>query len=161
MTRRILRGIRLYFFSFALVVAARAIIWPPMTMAQSAPQSTSQSSSQSNSCHGSQKVRQVAELLFGRDVGHRLGVSESAWAHFVAREITPRFPDGFTVTNATGQWRDSTSGTIVHEASKRVEIVLSDTSDDETRLDAVVAAYKRAFHQHSVLVIVRPACVAF
>ena len=27
--------------------------------------------------------------------------------------------------------------------------------------DAVVAAYKRTFHQHSVGVIVRPACVAF
>ena len=33
--------------------------------------------------------------------------------------------------------------------------------DDDARLDAVVAAYKHAFHQHSVGVIVRPACVAF
>jgi hypothetical protein len=160
-TRRILRGIRLYFFSFALVVAARASLCPPIAMAQSAPPSTSQSSSQSISCHGSQKARQVAELLFGRDVGHRLGVSERAWAHFVAREITPRFPDGFTVTNAAGQWRDSASGAIVHEASKRVEIVLPGAADDEARLDAAVAAYKRAFHQHSVLVIVQRACVSF
>jgi hypothetical protein len=144
-----------------VVVAASAGLCPPMARAQPAPQSTSQSLPPSISCHGSQKLRQVAELLFGRDVGHRLGVSESAWTHFVAREITPRFPDGFTVTDAAGQWRDSTRGTIVHEASKRVEIVLPGAADDEARLDAMVAAYKRAFHQHSVVMIVRPACVSF
>jgi hypothetical protein len=116
---------------------------------------------QALSCHGARQVRQVAELLFGRDVGHRLGVSESAWARFVAREMTPRFPDGLTVTDANGQWRDSTDGTIVREPSKHVEIVLPGAADDEARLDAIVAAYKREFHQQSVAVIVRPACVSF
>ncbi|MGA9008613.1 MAG: DUF3574 domain-containing protein [Xanthobacteraceae bacterium] len=81
---------------------------------------------QALSCHA-QQARQVAELLFG----------------FVAHEITPRFPDGFTVTDASGQWRDSADGTIVHEPSERVEIVLPGTADDESRLDAIVSAYKR------------------
>jgi hypothetical protein len=49
----------------------------------------------------------------------------------------------------------------VHEPSKHVEIVLPGNKDDDARLDAVVDAYKRAFRQHSVGVIVRPACVAF
>ena len=57
-------------------------------------------------CHGAQQPKQVAELLFGRDVGHRIGVSEGAFAHFVAGELTPRFPDGLTITDAIGQWRD-------------------------------------------------------
>jgi hypothetical protein len=113
------------------------------------------------SCHGTQQARQVAELLFGRDIGHRLGVSAHAWERFVAREITPRFPDGFTVTDASGQWRDSADGTIVHEPSKRVEIVLPGADDDDSRLDAIVSVYKRQFHQQSVAVIVRPACVSF
>jgi hypothetical protein len=112
-------------------------------------------------CHGAQRARQVAELLFGRDVGHRLAVTESAWTRFVAREITPRFPDGLTVSNADGQWRDPASGAIVREPAKRVEIVLPGATDDEARLEAVVAAYKRAFHQQSVAVIVRSACVSF
>ena len=97
---------------------------------------------QALSCHA-QQARQVAELLFGRGIGHRLGVSARAWARFVAHEITPRFPDGFTVTDASGQWRDSADGTIVHEPSERVEIVLPGTADDESRLDAIVSAYKR------------------
>ncbi len=111
-------------------------------------------------CHGTQQIRQVAELLFGRDIGGRLGVSEAAWTRFLARELTPRFPDGLTVTNATGQWRNR-RGTLVREPAKRVEIVLPGRTGDEARLDAVAAAYKRRFHQQSVVVIVRPACVAF
>lgn len=113
------------------------------------------------SCYGPQKPKMVAELLFGRDIGHRLGVSQSAWARFVASEVTPRFPDGLTITGAIGQWRDRDSGTIMREPSKRVEIVLPGNDDDETRLDAIVTAYKRQFRQRSVGVIVRPACVAF
>ena len=112
-------------------------------------------------CHGAQRPKMVAELLFGRDVGDRVGVSASAWARFVAREIVPRFPDGLTVTDVLGRWRDGRRSRTVREPSKRVEIVLPGNGDDETRLDAVVAAYKRRFRQQSVGLIVWPACVAF
>jgi hypothetical protein len=113
------------------------------------------------SCYGTQRPKQVAELLFGRDVGGRLGVSEAAWRRFVSREITPRFPDGLTVTDAAGQWRDPATGVIEREPSKRVEIVLLGDADDQARLEAIVDAYKHRFHQHAVGIIVRPACVAF
>jgi hypothetical protein len=112
-------------------------------------------------CRGNRQPKMVAELLFGRDIGHRVGVSETEWMRFAARELTPRFPDGLTVTDAIGQWRDSAGGGIVSEPSKHVEIVLPGSADDEARLDAVVAAYKRAFRQRSVGVIVRTACVSF
>jgi len=112
-------------------------------------------------CVAPQQVRQVAELLFGRNIGGRLGVSEAAWGRFVTRELTPRFPDGLTVTNAIGQWRDPTAGRIVHEPSKRVEIVLPGNGDDQARLEAVAHAYKEEFRQRSVGIIVRPACVSF
>jgi hypothetical protein len=116
---------------------------------------------QAASCHGGLKPRDVAELMFGRDIGIRLGASEAGWERFVAHEITPRFPDGLTVSDALGQWRDRTSGKIVREPSKRVEIVLPGNDDDQARLDAVVAAYKRQFRQQAVGVIVRSACVSF
>jgi hypothetical protein len=113
------------------------------------------------SCHGNRQPKMVAELLFGRDIGHRVGVSETEWMRFVARELTPRFPDGLTVTDAVGHWGDGAGGGIAGEPSKHVEIVLPGNADDETQLDAVVAAYKRTFRQHSVGVIVRSACVSF
>jgi hypothetical protein len=112
-------------------------------------------------CSGTQQPKQVAELIFGRDIGKRLGVSESAFARFVAREMTPRFPDGLTITDAVGQWRDPKSDSIVREPSKRVEIVLAGNDSDKARLDAVVEAYKREFRQQAVVVIVRGACVSF
>jgi hypothetical protein len=116
---------------------------------------------QTLACHGVQKPREIAELMFGRNIGNRLGVSEAAWSGFVAREMTPRFPDGLTVVDATGQWRDTKTGKVVREPSKRVEIVLPGAGDDEDKLDAIVAAYKKQFRQQAVGVAVRPACVAF
>jgi hypothetical protein len=113
------------------------------------------------SCHGTQQPKMVAELMFGRDIGDGGGVSEAEWQAFVARELVSRFPDGLTIIDAVGQWRDRDSGRIVQEPSKHVEIVLPGNKDDDARLDAVVDAYKRAFRQHSVGVIVRPACAAF
>src|SRR5687767_6158571 len=51
----------------------------------------------------------VVELLFGRNVGTRLGVSERDFRRFVDREVSPRFPDGFTLLDTTGQFRHADS----------------------------------------------------
>jgi Protein of unknown function (DUF3574) len=108
-------------------------------------------------CHAPQQAKELAELLFGRGTD----ASEFSWARFVARELTPRFPDGLTISDASGQWRNPANSMVVREPSKRVEIVLPGNADDQTRLDAVVTAYKRGFRQRSVVVIVHTACVSF
>ena len=116
---------------------------------------------QTGDCHAGQTPRQVAELLFGRNIGDRLGVSEAQWGRFVDREISPRFPDGLTVLDARGEWRDTARRTIVHEPSKLVEIVLPGKEDDAEQLDRIAQAYKSRFHQQSVGIVVRGACVSF
>jgi hypothetical protein len=116
---------------------------------------------QTPACHAGQMPREVAELLFGRKIGDRLGVSAAQWGRFVDREISPRFPDGLTVFDARGQWRDSARKTIVHEPSKVVEIVLPGKPDDGDRLAAIAQAYKSAFRQQSVGIVIRGACVSF
>jgi uncharacterized protein DUF3574 len=112
-------------------------------------------------CRGGQKPSQVAELMFGRKIGDRIGVSEGEWGRFVDREITPRFPAGLTVFNAAGQWRDKDSNKIVREPSKIVQIVLPGDDGEFSRLNEIAEAYKTRFKQQSVGVIVRPACVSF
>ena len=112
-------------------------------------------------CHAGQQPREVAELLFGRNIGDRLGVSEAQWGRFVDREISPRFPGGLTVLDAKGEWRDSARRTIVHEPSKLVEIVLPGKEDDLEQLDRIAQAYKSRFRQQSVGIMVRGACVSF
>jgi hypothetical protein len=112
-------------------------------------------------CRGAQKAQHVAELIFGRSIARGVEVTDDQWVVFVDREITPRFPDGLTVIEARGQWRDPARRTIVHEPSKRVEIVLPGRTDDQDRLAAIAQAYKSRFHQQSVAIVVRPACVSF
>jgi Protein of unknown function (DUF3574) len=112
-------------------------------------------------CRGGQKPSQVAEMMFGRKIGDRIGVSEGEWGRFVDREITPRFPAGLTVFNAAGQWRDKASNKIVREPSKIVQIVLPGDDGEFSRLNEIAEAYKTRFKQQSVGVIVRPACVSF
>ena len=126
-----------------------------------APAGCAGAQSPQSRCYGMQQPRQVAELVFGRNIGRSLGVSESAWSRFVDDEMVPRFPDGLTVTEATGGSQDRAAGTLLHEPSKHVEIVLPGRPDDEARLNAIVAAYKRRFAQKSVMVLVREACVSF
>jgi hypothetical protein len=107
------------------------------------------------------KSQQVAELMFGRKIGDRIAVSDTAWARFVDREITPRFPDGLSVIDARGQWRDSEKNRIVREPSKLVQIVLPGKAEDDAHLNEIAEAYKKKFQQQSVGIIVRAACVAF
>jgi hypothetical protein len=116
---------------------------------------------QSVECVGAQKPRQVAELLFGRKIGDRLGVSQRDFGRFVDREIAPRFPDGLTVLDAAGARDDIERKTVVHEPSKVVEIVMPGNADDVDRLGEIAEAYKRQFHQQSVGIVTRAACVSF
>jgi hypothetical protein len=108
---------------------------------------------------GLDEVR-TAQLLFGRDVGDRLGVTDADWRDFVARDVTPRFPDGVTVIDAQGQWRNG-AGRLVREPSKMLLIVLAGRPDEPDRLAAVAKAYEARFHQESVLLIEQSACATF
>jgi hypothetical protein len=112
-------------------------------------------------CSAPQTAQQVADLMFGRKIGGRVAVSEAQWERFVDREITPRFPDGLTVLDARGQWRDSKSNRIIREPSKIVTIVLPGKAEDAARLTEIAEAYKKRFRQQSVGIVLRPACVSF
>jgi hypothetical protein len=118
-------------------------------------------SAQPIACSAPLKPQQVAEVLFGRKIGDRLGVSETQFLNFLDREITPRFPDGLTVYDARGQWRDQDRNRIVREPSKVVMIVLPGKPEDMPRLTEIAEAYKKRFRQQSVGIVLRPACVSF
>ena len=107
-------------------------------------------------CSGAQKSWMVAELLFGRG-----NVSDRAWDRFLAAEVTPRFPDGLTVYDARGQWRNPNTRRISRERSKVVMIAMPPESDTDARLQAIIEAYKTRFRQQSVGLILRPSCVSF
>jgi hypothetical protein len=107
-------------------------------------------------CSGTQKSWVVADLLFGRT-----RVSEASFARFLAAEVTPRFPDGFTLIDASGQWRAPGSNRISKERSKVLTIAMPPGADNDARLQQIIEAYKTRFRQQSVGLITRPACVSF
>ena len=116
---------------------------------------------QAVACDAPLRPMQQIELMFGRDIAGHLGVGKAAWSRFLAREIMPRFPDGLTVLDAAGQWRDPIRGRLVREPSKMVIVVTAEDAATRDRIAAIVAAYKLRFRQRSVGVISHPVCAAF
>ena len=96
------------------------------------------------------------ELMLGR--GH---VSDARWRQFLAREVTPRFPDGLTVYETIGQWRDPRTGAIGRERSRVLRIIVAQGDAVADKIAAVGEAYKRQFRQKSVGVVTREVCAAF
>jgi hypothetical protein len=77
------------------------------------------------------------------------------------QSVTPRFPDGLTVLDGRGQWRNPAGGEISREASS-VLIILAPSADDlKTRLEAVRQDYKTRFRQQSVGLVTSTACADF
>jgi hypothetical protein len=112
-------------------------------------------------CAPGQQAMLTAELLFGRKIGDLVGVSETDFRRFVDQEVTPRFPDGLTTLDATGQYRDRERGTLIREPSKLVLIATSDEAANREKLAMILETYKRSFSQQSVGLILKPACASF
>jgi hypothetical protein len=100
------------------------------------------------------------ELYFGRGLGGDAVVSEEAFRDFVAQDVTPLFPEGLSVIDVAGQFRDS-AGTIVREPSKLLILLVPDVAAVAPDVDTIIAAYKERFDQQSVLHAEQPVCVAF
>lgn len=112
------------------------------------------------SCPSGTELFAEYRLFFGRSQGEVEVVSEEAWHAFLAEEVTPRFPDGLTVLDAVGQWREG-SGAIVLERTKLLLVLTPPGADAMQRTDEIANAYKHAFGQSSVLRVVTEACVSF
>ncbi len=106
------------------------------------------------------------ELFFGRTIAPteanpRGEVSEAQWRRFLDEEVTPRFPDGLSVLDVQGRWRDRATGRNVNERSKLVILIVQSGQEVGTRIDELTAAYKARFRQGAVLRLSEPTCAAF
>lgn len=110
---------------------------------------------QSLSCTAPQKPMLDIELLLGRGKAN-----DARWRDFLAREVSPRFPDGLTVYETTGQWRDPARNVIVREKSRVLRMIVPADAPRDT-IEAVAESYKKQFAQKSVGIVMRPACVSF
>ena len=103
----------------------------------------------------------VSELFFSRGIDKREPSIDAEWAEFAAQTIMPNFPDGFTVFDGEGQWRNPQTGHIAGSRVKILIVAAKREPDLAQRLSAVIDAYKARFRQQSVGVITRDSCAAF
>jgi hypothetical protein len=112
-------------------------------------------------CQAPAKLMARLELVFG--AGHAGGgqtISERRFMGFLATEVTPRFPDGLSLFSGYGQWRDG-KGRLIREPSRLLLIWYVPGQESEARIEAIRTAYKRRFHQQSVLRADGSSCVSF
>jgi hypothetical protein len=110
-------------------------------------------------CRHDEQRLVTTTLYFG--TGKTTGVvTNEEWLGFLADTVTPRFPQGLTVTDASGQWR-SANGQIVREASHALTLVHPDDAASDTAVDEIIARYKSSFAQQSVLRTRSHSCVSF
>ncbi|GGU55656.1 DUF3574 domain-containing protein [Streptomyces lavendofoliae] len=78
-------------------------------------------------------------------------VTDRQFMAFVDREVTPAFPEGLTVQDGRGQWRDA-SGTIERERSYELILLYpaSEAQARDPRIERIRSAYERLFGQESV-----------
>jgi len=100
------------------------------------------------------------ELLFGLSKPDGGVVTETEWQGFVDNHITPRFKEGLTVLNSSGQWM-LRSGDVIIERSKIVMILHKNFQEVNQLLEEIRKEYKNLFQQESVLRITSPAAVSF
>ena len=87
-------------------------------------------------------------------------VSGDEWDRFLREVVTPRFPEGFTQWEASGQWKPA-DGSIVREGSHVLAIVHPASPQAEANVRAIAAEYKSRFRQEAVLRVRSEACVSF
>ena len=93
-------------------------------------------------------VRDV--VYFGRNRPGGGTVSDADWQRFLDEVVTPRFPYGLTVVDATGQWRGQ-SGVVEQERSEIVTVFHAGDAASRQAVADVAAEYKRRFQQEAVL----------
>ena len=101
------------------------------------------------------------ELLLGLSKHNGSTVTDAEFQHFIDTEVTPRFPEGFTIVPGSGQFKDS-RGLIIRE-SARVLVVLYPSSDRRSsqHIDEIRATYKDRHQQESVVRVDGESCASF
>ena len=101
-------------------------------------------------CAGGDSTLVKETLYFGRNRPGGGTVSDAEWNGFLAEVVTPRFPLGLTVLEATGQWRGA-GGAVEQERSEIVTIFHPDTKAAHGSVREIAREYKRRFQQEAVL----------
>jgi hypothetical protein len=134
---------------FVVTVAAAAVLGAGGGVAASA--ATAEPSPAEPSPESAGQLWKRTELYFGMAKSGGGEVTDKEFADFTAKDVTPRFPDGFTQLDGTGQWR-AAEGKITRERSVVLVVLYPPTDQDANAdLEQIRTDYRNLFDQESVL----------
>lgn len=100
-------------------------------------------------------------LYMGRGLADGRMAADADVQAFVAETIVPAFPDGFTIVDARGHWRDSRTGRAAGETTVVFVVAHPPGPDADAALHRIADAYIERFGQSAVLRSDHPVCVTF
>ena len=95
----------------------------------------------------------------GSCTGRYVEVTDKGVESFIREVVAEHFPDGWTVTHASGGWRDTDTGGTITERTFIIEVAHG--PGDAPRVEAVAREWKRWAQQQAVMVTTTPAPARF
>lgn len=92
------------------------------------------------------------ELYFGRSCPNGSTITVMQFERFLVDTVAENFPEGFTVAEKNGAWKDRETGLLIRERTSVLGILAP--NDDRTRevVAAIARIYAVRFNQDAVLV---------
>ncbi|MGW2178651.1 DUF3574 domain-containing protein [Streptomyces sp. NPDC001732] len=139
-------------FTAATVALAVLALGAPVAYAalDGEPSSATRPAAAAGAARGKDYIE--TRLFFGTErPGGGPDVTDAQFMAFIDEEVTPRFPNGLTVQDGRGQWRDS-NGAIERERSYELILLYpaSEARVRDARIERIRDAYEKAYAQESV-----------
>lgn len=88
-------------------------------------------------------------------------ITQTEWQDFLTTTLTPAFPAGLSVQEASGQWQDRTTQRVTREPARLVWVIAPNTPALPATLDTIRDTYKARFQQQSVGLTFNVVCASF
>jgi hypothetical protein len=87
-------------------------------------------------------------------------VSDIEWQNYLEEVVTPNFPEGFTVFDSYGQWKNP-DNEIINEPGKVLTHLYNLQEDKNENINAIIDEFKERHQAQSVIREKNLVCVSF
>jgi len=101
------------------------------------------------------------ELYYGAGRLPADGKADTRWEDYLDNEVTPRFPDGLTLLEGSGQWRVKQGEKPRRNRTRILVIIHKATPENSRKIEEIRTVWKAISGHESVLRVTLPADVSF
>ena len=101
------------------------------------------------------------ELYFGAGSISDADKPDERWENYINDIVTPRFPEGLTLLEGTGQWRVKPDQKPRRHRTRILILIHKDTPEKSKQVDEIRSLWREISGHQSVLRVSQPAKVSF